>query len=165
MIKLCVFLVLVAGLVRADAPYSITVGTNSTQLVARKPLQNIDDWAASTAYAQGAVVKSGLYYYFATAGGTSSTNAPTATTGSVTDGTVTWQETDARKRNGVVISVQTSGGKANLSFGTDNATTNTSFRLVGEGHAIMFSTDDQYQSEIQAISADGSDVILGIQEL
>jgi hypothetical protein len=46
-------------------------------------------WAASTAYAQYAIVYSGGYWYYASAAGTSSTTAPTGTVDQ-TDGGVTW---------------------------------------------------------------------------
>src|SRR6056297_3630774 len=100
---LIVIATLVAGFALADAPYSVTVSTNSVVLAPSKPLVDTSAWASNTVYAQGAVVTSGGYYYFATVGGTSSNTAPTNTTGQATDGTVTWHETNKNRRNGVLI--------------------------------------------------------------
>lgn len=47
-------------------------------------------WAASTVYGAGVYVNVSGNIYYTSAGGTSSTTAPTATSGSITDGTVTW---------------------------------------------------------------------------
>jgi len=47
-------------------------------------------WVASTAYAVDDVVYYGKNVYTCTVAGTSGTTAPTATSGTTTDGTVTW---------------------------------------------------------------------------
>jgi hypothetical protein len=80
----------------------------------------------------------------------------------ITDGTAKWVYTLANRRNGCAVSVKTTGGTADLSFGTSSAVTTNGFRLVGEGHAIIFGVEDNYQGEVHAIS--GSAVVLGVQE-
>lgn len=47
-------------------------------------------WVASTAYASGAIVYYGKNVYTCTTAGTSGATAPTATSGTVADGTVVW---------------------------------------------------------------------------
>ena len=141
-----------------------TVGTNSTTLAVAKPVAAATAWSNGVAYAQGTIVASSNSYYMAKAAGTSSTNAPGHTVGEASDGTVTWIYTPAKKRRYLAISVKTSGGRADLSFdGTDAVATND-VRLVGEGHAIIFGPVDNYQGGATAISADGSDVVLGVTE-
>lgn len=49
------------------------------------------NWTASTAYLKGDLVLSGTKVYECVIGGTSSTTAPTHTSGQATDGTVTWK--------------------------------------------------------------------------
>ena len=49
------------------------------------------DWAATTAYLVGNIVVSGTHVYSCTVAGTSGSVAPTHTSGTATDGTVTWQ--------------------------------------------------------------------------
>ncbi len=48
------------------------------------------DWVTNTAYAAGAIVSGNGYVYRTAAGGTSGATRPTHTTGSASDGTVTW---------------------------------------------------------------------------
>lgn len=52
-------------------------------------------WAATTAYALNALVNVNNKVYKCTVAGTSSSTSPTHTTGTATDGTVTWQYIDA----------------------------------------------------------------------
>lgn len=162
--KLITLLVLLTvGSAFATAPASQTVGTNSVMVVPRKPL-SYTDWTASTAYAQGACVKSGFYYYFAVVAGTTSTTAPTHTSGEATDGTVTWRQVSQNRRQGVVVSIKTASGKADLSLANTPAIADGGIRLSGEAHSLVFSVDDNFQGEIHAISATTNDVVIGIQE-
>jgi len=163
---LVTLLTMVAGIALAgDAPVSITVGTNSVQLIPQRPANTTRlTWQTGVTNSPGQVVKYNGNYYFTALGGVSSTNAPTHTTGEASDGVVTWRYVTPGKRGGVMVSVKTSGGKADLSFGQDSASITNGFRLTGEGHAIIFGRDDNFQGEIHAISADGNDVVLGIQE-
>ena len=153
--------------VYATAPFTATVGTDSLQLVAAKPLIGTSAWATNTAYSVGDVVKNGTVYYFATNAGTTTNAAPTHTVGEATYGTMTWRQISKSARTGVAITVQTTsanGGAVNLSIGTDAATNNCGIRLVGEGSTIVFSPADNYNGEIHAVSASGSNVVVGVQE-
>ena len=150
----------------ATAPFSDTIGTSSVQLVARKPV-SFTAWTTNTAYSVGDVVKNGTVYYFATNAGTTTNAAPTHTVGEATSGTMTWRQISPNRRSGVAITVQTTsanGGAVNLSIGTDAATNNCGIRLVGEGSTIVFSPADNYNGEIHAVSASGSNVVVGVQE-
>lgn len=49
------------------------------------------DWTTATVYATGAIVTGVANMYIATTGGTSGTTRPSVLTGTVVDGTVTWQ--------------------------------------------------------------------------
>lgn len=51
----------------------------------------ITDWAASTNYSAGNIVRSGSRYYAAASSGTSGSTAPTHTAGTVSDGGVNWE--------------------------------------------------------------------------
>jgi hypothetical protein len=141
-----------------------TVGTNSLQLVASKPVRGASNWASNTVYSAGDVVKNGRFHYMAVGSGTSSNVAPVHVYGDASDEAVTWRAVSPGTRNGLVISVKTSGGKVDLSFGATNAIANGGMRLTGEGHAIMFGPTDNYQGTIHAISVSGGDVVLGVQE-
>ena len=149
----------------ATAPAAMTVSTNSVMLVPKKPVASTA-WATNTVYAQGVVVKNDGYYYFAVDGGRTTNAAPTHTTGDAeaTGGGITWRQINHNKRSGIIISMQTTNGMANISFGTSDAVAGSGGKLVGNGHAIMFSPDDNYQGEIHAIRSVASDVIIGVQE-
>ena len=164
--KLVALFTLMAGVVWATAPFNDTIGTTSTQLVAKKPV-SWTAWAAG-AVAVGDVVKaSNGYYYFCAAGGTAA-NEPTHTTGEATGAdSVTWRQISPNGRQGVVVTVQTTsaaGGAVNLSFGTSDAVKDMGVRLVGEGATFIFDPTDNYNGEIHAVSATGSNVVVGVQE-
>ena len=160
-------LVAFAGTVFATAPFNDTVGTDSVQLVAKKPVA-WTAWAAGTVAIGDVVKASNGYYYFCALGGTASVE-PTHTTGEVTSGTdsITWRQISPNKRQAVVITVQTTsanGGAVNLSFGTSAAVKDKGVRLVGEGATFIFDPADYYNGEIHAVSATGSNVVVGVQE-
>ena len=161
--KLMAMAVLVAGVAWATAPFNDTIGTNSVQLVSQKPVSSTA-WATNTAYSVGDVVSNGGYYYFATNAGTTTNAAPTHTSGEATYGTMTWRQISPNRRRSLVISVQTSGGEANLSFGTSDAVDEKGVKLVGAGTTYIFGIDDNYQGEVHAISSTSNDVVLGVQE-
>lgn len=75
-------------------PSAITVGTNSTMVLPPAVVGNPALWEASTAYAQGAIVKvssNSTQRLWAAVAGTTSTNAPVlGTDDTVVDGSVTW---------------------------------------------------------------------------
>ena len=169
--KLVVLFTLMAGVMvsmtaLATEPFNATVGTDSVQLVARKPASSTT-WAASTSYAIGdVVVNSGSYYFCAVAGESAASGGPTGTEDTITDNAVTWRYISKNTRQGVVVTVQTdsaSGGAINLSFGTDAAVKDKGLRLIGEGATIIF-TEGEYNGEIHAVSATGSNVVVGVQE-
>jgi hypothetical protein len=56
---------------------------------------NNTSWTATTAYSVGAVVNANGKVYTCTVAGTSGSTAPSHTSGTATDGTVTWQYSDA----------------------------------------------------------------------
>jgi len=150
----------------ATAPFTDTISITSTTLVPAKPLIDVSAWVTNTAYAQGGVVSNGDYYYFIAQAGTSS-NAPVHTTGEVTDNSVTYRQVSKGARKGVVVSVQTQGsvgGAVNLSLSTNAAVAGRGVKLVGEGASIVFGYSDNYQGEINVISATGSNVVVGVQE-
>jgi len=68
------------------APICINTGDDSIAVVSYKAAS----WASTTTYAAGAKVSNGNYLYTTTAGGTSGSTAPTHTSGSASDGGVTW---------------------------------------------------------------------------
>jgi|SRR6056297_590454 len=149
-----------------DAPVSVTVGTNSVYLVPQRPVNTISTkWASGVTNVTGDVVVNSGNYYFTSLGGVTGTNAPTHTSGDASDGGVTWRYMTPGRRGGVLVSVKTSGGSTDLSLGSDDAAVTNGLRLVGEGHALIFGRQDNFQGSIRAVSADGSDVVLGIQEI
>jgi len=158
---------LVAGLaavaVLAAPPFNQSVGTTSQTIAPARPLQ-WTAWAAGSV-AQGDVVKTGGYYYFAVVGGTS-VAAPTHTSGEETDNDVTWRVVST-SRAAVAITVQTisaNGGAINVSFGASAAVKDKGVRLVGEGATFLFDSGDNYNGAIQIVSATGSNVVVGVQE-
>lgn len=164
MYGIIVALALTANLTFGATDSGWTVGTNSVMIVPRKPLaQNSTDWVQSTAYSQGDTVKSGLNYYFATTAGTTGTTAPTHTTDTAVDGTVTWLHIDAFKRSLLVITMDTAGGVSYLGFDGD-AEVGEGTKLVGAGHMLIFSPTDDFQGAVWAIS-DGATNTLTVVEM
>ena len=161
--KYMVAAITLTGIALATAPFNDTVGTNSVQLVAKKPVE-WTAWASNTVYAAGDVVKSSGYYYMALESGTSSNSVLTNTTGEASDGLLNWRQIEKNKRQGVVITMQTSGGSANLSLGTSPAVDEKGLKLVSEGHTLIFGPEDNYQGEIHAISSTTGNVVIGVQE-
>ena len=96
----------IAASVWATAPASNTVSTTSVVLVPKKPV-SYTTWTTNTAYAQGAVVKSGTLYYMTTDGGVTTNAAPTHTSGEqvATGGGISWRnrERSSRIRRGISI--------------------------------------------------------------
>jgi len=103
--KLLIVIMLYAGISYADDPLSYTVGTNSIKIAAnRSKTQSIPSlWVTATSYSQGALVLFGTNItfdaqgvpsdgtiYMALAAGTSSNIAPTHSSGTVSDGVVSW---------------------------------------------------------------------------
>jgi phi13 family phage major tail protein len=96
--------------------------------VAVKGASAVGKWAASTKYAQGAYVVVDGNVYKATTGGTSSSTAPTwATSGTVTDGTVTWTYISADSGYGIPIMIP---GANSLDISTEGKST-TEYRDNG----------------------------------
>ena len=158
-------LCLIAVAALAGAPFNDTIGTSSVQLVPKRPF-SATTWSSNATMTAGSVTKNGGYYYFIAAAGTSS-NAPTHTTGEVTDNSVTYRVIESGKRNGVIVSVQTTsndGGAVNLSLGSSAATNTCGLVLVGQGSSIVFGPEDNYQGAIHAVSSSGSNVVVGVQE-
>jgi hypothetical protein len=75
------------------ASFRIYDNTTACRLQGTVGWQTSANWAASTAYSTvGYIVANGSNAYQVTAGGTSaSSGGPTGTSGSITDGTVTWK--------------------------------------------------------------------------
>jgi hypothetical protein len=164
--KYIIAVLALAGIAWATAPFSDVVGTSSLKLVAAKPVA-WTAWTTNTVYAQGAVVKSGGYYYFAVDAGLTTNAAPTHTSGEVTANGMTWRQISPNKRQGVVVTVKTdaaNGGRIDLSLGTASATNGAGLRLVGEGATLIFSPGDNYNGEINVVSGSGSNVTVGVQE-
>ena len=158
---IAVFLLGLSTVALATDPFTVTVGTNSVQLVANKEVA-YTIYATNTVYSLGDVAKNSGYYYFAANAGLSTNVAPTHTHGEVTSGAITWRQIDNNKRGGLAITVKS--GEADFSFGTSSAVATNGLRLVGEGHTLVFGTVDNYQGEVHAISGDGVNCVLGVQE-
>ena len=145
--------------------YNQTVGTNSVVLLPSKPLDRYaTQWTASTSYAQGTVVKQFPNYYFAQVGGTSTNVAPSHTSGTATDGTVTWRWISPAKRSGLFVSMRSATGKADVILGNETVAATNGIPLINEGHTLVFSTQDNIQGKVSAIGTTTNDVILSFGE-
>jgi FtsP/CotA-like multicopper oxidase with cupredoxin domain len=56
---------------------------------------NVDPWTAGTSYVTGTIVRTAVGLYTATAGGTAGGTAPSCTTGTCSDGVLTWSYTSS----------------------------------------------------------------------
>lgn len=81
----------------ALAPFELAIHANGVNDCTKQP--NISAWAATTAYTYGQVVTVSSRIYMCVVAGTSGSTAPTHTSGTVTDGSVSWLYWGA---NGVV---------------------------------------------------------------
>lgn len=65
-------------------------GINHFDVFSRFITKTYSAWVTSTVYANGAYVTNAGHIYYAPTGGTSGASAPTCTTGTCSDGTITW---------------------------------------------------------------------------
>ncbi|MCH8247091.1 MAG: hypothetical protein IH951_11865 [Bacteroidetes bacterium] len=146
--------VLLTSVAQAWPPASASVTTNAIILVPARPIQSSRDWATTTAFAQGTVVKStNNLFYFAAIGGTSSGTAPGHAPGDAVDGTITWRWVSERgKRRGLII-VNDSAVNVYIHTG-GGAVTNKGIRLNAEGGT--FFSGAEFQGAVSAVAISGT---------
>lgn len=103
-IAIAALVVAIVVVAQAD-PIGLAIGTNSVMILPQRPIHSGGPWAATTAYAQGYVMKTNNAVYMALKGGTSGSTLPSHTAGTAVDGTVTWYRipTPKAERQGFAI--------------------------------------------------------------
>lgn len=138
---------------------SATVTTTATKILGAPSVKAGQDWAASTAYVQGEMVKSGSTYYFALVAGTTGSTAPTGA-GDVTDGTVTWRYCMSGKRQGLFLA--NTGSTADVTFWWATPTAGAGI-VLASGEKVVFSGGDAPQTPVYAIVGSGSETVVAME--
>ena len=97
---------LLAGTAQAQQDFKLMIGTNSTVVLAKRNLTvgHVPAWAKSTAYSAGDYfMTAAQQFYLVRTAGTSGTNAPTAESPAVTNGTLVAEFIPQGPRSGFEI--------------------------------------------------------------
>ena len=130
---------------------SSAVTTNAVKILDTPGRRSGQAWEASTAYAQGEVVRAGQTHYMALAAGTSGSEAPNGVV-DVVDGTVTWRHVLSRVRKGLFISNE---GDERVTVNWVTPTAGDGITL-GAGEKVVMTAADTPQVAVYAIADSGS---------
>jgi len=154
------------ALVLADPPYSFTLSTNSTKIVAARGIETATAFATNMVYRQGQYVMYSNRVYMATSAGTSGAIAPVHEIGEASDGVIVWRRCQKTPRNGLVVQLLSSGPVVNLVPGSESAVAGKGISLTAYGGSFCPPSGrggEPYQGEITAI-ANTTNVTITTQE-